>query len=255
MHAKKSLGQHFLRDRNIAMRIASAVSPDTRRVLEVGPGHGMLTQFLAGRFETLLLVEKDAQLAEKMRAAYAAQPSVHVAEADFLTYDMVGFFQHRQFSLVGNFPYYISSQIVFRMLEFKEQVPEMIGMFQYEMARRIVAGPGSKEYGIISVLASAAYTGEMLFRVAPGSFDPPPNVESAVIRLTRKENFSLPCKERTLRMVVKTAFGQRRKMMRNTLRAVLPVHVLVDPIFVKRPEQLPLAAFIEIALLVEQYES
>jgi len=253
IRAKKSLGQHFLHEQSYAQRIALAINPDARRVTEIGPGTGMLTQFLIGRFDELLLLEKDTELCASLSARWHAYPGVTILEADALSFDYRGFWGDRSFSLVGNFPYNISSQIVFTMLSLCDQIPEMVGMFQYEMARRIISGPGSKDYGIISVLTSAMYSGRMLFRVPSGAFNPPPKVESAVIRLERKHDYSLPCAFSSLQKVVRAAFGQRRKMLRNSLKSLVPNETLLSStLFQKRPEHLALGDFIDIAL---EYES
>jgi len=212
----------------------------------------MLSQFLVGRFDQLLLLEKDTVLCASLSERWHATPGVTILEADALTFDYKNFWGSHSFSLVGNFPYNISSQIVFMMLSLCDQVPEMVGMFQYEMARRIVAGPGSKDYGIISVLTSAMYSGRMLFRVPAGAFNPPPKVESAVIRLERKSDYGLPCAFSSLQKVVRAAFGQRRKMLRNSLKSLIPNETLLsDALFQRRPEHLALGDFIDIALEYE----
>lgn len=246
------MGQHFLHEVEYARRIAGVVQSGTRNVVEVGPGRGMLTQFLVGRFDHLLLIEKDTELAMHISARWSGDVSVVVCEADFLSFDLKSYWGARQFSIVGNFPYNISSQIVFRMLELRDQVPELVGMFQYEMARRIVAGPGSKEYGILSVLTATAYEGRILFKVPPGAFVPAPKVDSAVIHLVRKKDFSLPCDYSALRLVVKAAFGQRRKMLRNSLKSLLPESLLQgNTLFQRRPEQISVLEFIELAKTFE----
>jgi 16S rRNA (adenine1518-N6/adenine1519-N6)-dimethyltransferase len=254
IHSKKSLGQHFLHEVDIARRIADAVGPSIRFATEVGPGHGMLTQFLIGRFERLLLIEKDRELAALCTQKFLNNPEVSVREADILTFDLLAFWENRQFLVIGNFPYNISSQIVFRVLELRDHVPEMIGMFQYEMARRIVAGPGTKDYGILSVLTSVMYESRILFKVSAGAFNPPPKVESAVVLLARKASIDLPCTLHSLRLVVKTAFGQRRKMLRNSLRGLFADQtILSEVLFQKRPEQLGVQEFIDIAMRYEQF--
>ncbi len=252
IRAKKSLGQHFLHEVDFARRIAAATVGESGNVIEVGPGQGMLTQFLVGRFEQLLLIEKDTLLTQYILERWGSDPGIAIREADFLSFDLVGFWGTRQFSLVGNFPYNISSQIIFRMLDVRDQIPELVGMFQYEMARRIVSGPGSKEYGILSVLTATAYEGRLLFKVPAGAFNPPPKVESAVIRLTRKKDFSLPCDFQSLRIVVRAAFGQRRKMLRNSLKGLLPDETLLgDTLFQRRPEQISVAEFVDLAVKYE----
>ena len=251
--AKKSLGQHFLHSVEYARAVADAIGDETRHVVEVGPGRGMLTQFLVGRFDPLLLIEKDSVLAASISERWGAEPGVIVCEADFLSFDLAAFWGDRSYSIVGNFPYNISSQIVFRMLDHREHVPELVGMFQFEMARRIVAAPGSKDYGIISVMTAVAYEGKLLFKVPPGAFTPKPRVNSAVIRLRRKASFALPCEYRSLQIVVRSAFGQRRKMLRNSLKGLLPDKTLQsDALFQRRPEELTITEFVDLAL---QYES
>jgi 16S rRNA (adenine1518-N6/adenine1519-N6)-dimethyltransferase len=252
IRAKKSLGQHFLQAIDYARRIAAAVDDANKNVVEVGPGQGVLTQFLTGRFEKLLLIEKDTELARLLTLQYQEDPHIVVCEGDFLSFDLSAYWGDQQFAIVGNFPYNISSQIVFRMLDFRAQVPELVGMFQYEMARRILAGPGSKEYGIISVLTSVAYEGKLIFRVPPGAFHPPPKVESAVIHLKRKANYSIPCEHQTLRQIVRMAFNQRRKMLRNSLKPLFSENILKHDLFSKRPEQLSLHEFIDLAIQYEQ---
>jgi 16S rRNA (adenine1518-N6/adenine1519-N6)-dimethyltransferase len=251
MYTKKSLGQHFLKEPVFAERLAEGISSGTRNIVEIGPGTGMLTQHLVGRCDRLLLVEKDTLLAHQETERWADEPSVHVVEADILNFDLAAFFGDEEFTIVGNFPYNISSQILLMALALWERVPEFIGMFQYEVARRIVSGPGSKEYGILSVLSAARFSGKLLFSVPPGAFNPPPKVRSAVIRLTRKEGFSLPCAFASLQTVVRAAFGQRRKMMRNSLKPFLPDTILAGSLYRQRPEQLGLAEFIDIALIYE----
>jgi 16S rRNA (adenine1518-N6/adenine1519-N6)-dimethyltransferase len=250
--AKKSLGQHFLHEVSYAQRIAEAISPDIRYAVEVGPGHGMLTRFLIGRFDHLLLIEKDAVLARTAHEKWASD-HISVREADFLTFDLRAYWGERSFAVIGNFPYNISSQIVFRVLELRDQIPEMVGMFQYEMARRILSGPGSKDYGILSVLTATSYYGRMLFKVPPGAFSPPPKVESAAIRLERKADYTMPCDFNSLRRVVRCAFGQRRKMLRNSLKPLFSEKTLLDDVlFQKRPEQVSVPEFIDLAI---RYES
>ena len=178
----------------------------------------------------------------------------HLIHKDFLKLKLDDLFEG-QFVVIGNFPYNISSQIIFKILDYREQVQSMLGMFQKEVARRIVSGPGSKEYGILSVLVSAYYKTEYLFEVSEHAFDPPPKVKSAVIRLTRNEVEKLPCDEKLFKQVVKMAFNQRRKMLRNSLKQVMKPETATDPIFEKRPEQLSLQDFLHITTnLVQPYE-
>lgn len=251
MRAKKSLGQHFLREPSYAQRLASALPAETRNLVEVGPGTGMLTEHLLDHCDRLLLIEKDAALGRLTVARWRDQPKVTAVEADILAFNFTNTFDGEPFAVVGNFPYNISSQIVFRILELHDRVTEMIGMFQYEVAQRIVAGPGTKAYGIISVLVAAYYRGELLFSVPPSAFDPPPKVNSAVIRLTRHSE-TLPCSFASLRSVVRAAFGQRRKMLRNSLQSLLPADALQGAFFQQRPEHLGLSEFIDLAVELER---
>ena len=254
MRAKKSLGQHFLTSPRTAERIARAVDPSAQTIVEIGPGKGILTQYLADRPGRLILVEKDDDLASGMIAEYADRDNISVVHDDVLRVDFRLLTTDPMTSLVGNFPYNISSQIVFQMLDHQFLFARIVGMFQLEMAQRIIAGPGSKAYGVISVLTQTAYTGELLFQVSPGQFNPPPKVKSAVIRLRRKEGFVLPCDYKTLRTVVKMVFQQRRKMLRNTLKPLLPDDILQgSQLFTRRPEQLSLEEFYNIANRVTEF--
>lgn len=243
---KKHLGQHFLKNEAVASKIADALTGEGyNTVVEIGPGTGVLTQFLDKRQEELFVVEIDTESVEYLHNHFSLRFD-HIIEADFLQMNLQEKFG-RQVAIAGNFPYNISSQIIFRMLDQKEQVPELVGMFQKEVAERIVAGPGSKAYGIISVLTAAFYEGEYLFTVEAEEFNPPPKVRSGVIRLKRKKEAELGCDEAKLKMVVKTAFNQRRKTLRNALKSVnLPPEVTAGELFNKRAEQLSLQDFINI---------
>jgi len=251
VQAKKSYGQHFLKEDSIAARVADGLrrAGETGLVLEVGPGTGMLTKHLLARRDTYTTyaVEADRDMVAYLGKHY---PELHerLALCDFLDFDPQPVFGDKPFCLIGNFPYNISTQIVFKMLDYRQQIPEMVGMFQKEVADRIAAPPGSKVYGITSVLVQAYYKPESLFNVEPGSFTPPPQVRSAVIRLTRKDGFELSCDESRFRQIVKTAFNQRRKMLRNTLKPFFPVEKLMaDPFFEQRPERLGWADFERLA--------
>jgi 16S rRNA (adenine1518-N6/adenine1519-N6)-dimethyltransferase len=242
VQAKKSYGQHFLTDDSIAARVADGLkrSGETGLVLEIGPGTGMLTKHLLAHRDayTLYAVEADRDMVAYMEKHYQ-ELHERLILRDFLDFDPKTVFGDKSFCLIGNFPYNISTQILFKMLDYRRQVPELVGMFQKEVADRVVAPPGSKVYGITSVLLQAYYHTEYLFTVEPGSFNPPPKVRSAVIRLTRKDNFELSCDENVFRQVVKTAFNQRRKMLRNTLKPFFPLEKLMsDPFFEQRPERL-----------------
>lgn len=255
MKAKKSFGQHFLNREEIAERIANSLSVNNETghpVLEVGPGKGMLTKYLLDKYALLKVVEADVDMVNYLKKYYP-QLEGRILSGDFLKVDLAEVFDGQSFSLIGNFPYNISSQIVFHMIRYRHIVPEMVGMFQKEMADRIIAKPGGKDYGVISVLAQAYYEGKTLFNVDKSCFSPPPKVQSAVIRLVRKENQDLGCDEKLFRQVVKTSFNQRRKMLRNTLKPLFPEGsgALEDTFFQQRPEQLSLADFIAVTRQLE----
>ncbi len=252
--AKKHLGQHFLKDESIAQKIAQTLALDGySNVLEIGPGMGVLTKYLLLREVDLVAMDLDEEsivyLNHSFRLehanAFQKNSQFTIIEADFLKFNLYELFGNEQFAITGNFPYNISSQIVFKMLEMRQQIPEFSGMFQKEVAQRICEKPGSKTYGILSVLVQAFYTAEYLFTVSPQVFDPPPKVQSGVLRLTRKEDIKLPCDEHLFFKVVKTAFNQRRKTIRNSLKTFnLSDNLKEDTIFDQRPEQLGVADFI-----------
>lgn len=248
MKAKKSLGQHFLNQPAIAEKIADSIlSGSTRhQALEVGPGKGMLTQFLLRKYPDLLMIETDHDMVQILKERFP-EKQAQIIHADFLRFSLQDL-SPDPIILIGNFPYNISSQILFKMLEFRSHIPQMVGMFQKEVAERLAAPSGSKTYGILSVLLQTFYRVELLFSVSPGSFSPPPKVQSAVIRLTAKESVNIePTIEKKLKQVVKLAFNQRRKMLRNSLRAIWPTHLdPEDPILTKRPEQLSVSDFLEL---------
>lgn len=258
MQAKKSYGQHFLKHDAIAARIANSLQQATRtgRVLEVGPGMGMLTKHLLAHSEYVTFaVEADRDMVDFLQKNYPALAE-HLVAADFLDVDLKALFGDDEFCLIGNFPYNISSQILFKMLDCRHQIPEMVGMFQKEVADRVVSKPGSKVYGITSVLMQAFYRTEYLFTVERGSFNPPPKVLSAVIRLTRKEQFELGCDEHLFKNIVKTAFNQRRKMLRNTLKPFFQQEKLMnDAFFEKRPEQLGWEEYVRLANEISNSDS
>lgn len=250
---KKELGQHFLTDMGVARRIASTL--DGYRgvpVLEVGPGMGVLTRFLLEAGHDLMVVELDSESVEYLRANEPALQD-RIVEGDFLRLDLERLMGGRDFCVIGNYPYNISSQIFFRILDCKDRVPCCSGMLQREVAERLAAGPGSKTRGILSVLLQAWYTVEYLFTVSEGVFNPPPKVKSGVVRLTRNSRTALPCDERLFRTVVKTSFGQRRKTIRNSLRPLVaePTDELMSSsLLQKRPEQLTVDEFFELTNLV-----
>ncbi|MDX1772806.1 16S rRNA (adenine(1518)-N(6)/adenine(1519)-N(6))-dimethyltransferase RsmA [Oceanihabitans sediminis] len=250
--AKKHLGQHFLIDESIAKRIADTLSlKNYKTVLEIGPGTGVLTKYLLKKDITTHVIEIDTESVEYLKNNYLNLAS-RIIEKDFLKYDLNEVFKGEPFAIIGNFPYNISTQIVFKTLEMRDQIPEFSGMFQKEVAERICSKEGSKVYGILSVLAQAFYDAEYLFTVPPEVFNPPPKVESGVLRLTRKENYTLPCNDKLLFKVVKAAFQQRRKTLRNSLKIFnLSDNLREDVIFGKRPEQLSVQQFIELTQLIE----
>lgn len=238
---KKSLGQHFLKDENICRKITAALQQEQfAQLLEVGPGGGALTKYLLQIPNIdFKAVELDDEKVAYLQHTYPAIQGKIIHE-DFL--DTAIPFEG-EFTVVGNFPYNISSQILFKVLEWQEQVPVMIGMFQKEVAQRIASAPGSKVYGILSVLVQAYYSVEYLFDVQPGCFNPPPKVMSGVIRLERKKELLNVKSKRQFFMLVKTAFNQRRKMLRNAVRSLFDESVLEDGIFNKRAEQLSIEDF------------
>lgn len=253
VRAKKHLGQHFLTDESIAERIADSLSlKGYDIVLEIGPGMGVLTKYLLKKDIETHVIEVDSESVEYLKANFL-NLSNRVHEADFLKHDLNTIFKDKPFAIIGNFPYNISSQIVFKTLELRDQVPEFSGMFQKEVAQRICAKEGNKTYGILSVLTQAFYDAEYLFTVPPSVFSPPPKVDSGVLILKRKTNLNLPCNEALFFKVVKTAFQQRRKTLRNSLKTFnLSDNLKANVIFGKRPEQLSVASFIELTQLIEK---
>lgn len=251
---KKFLGQHFLKDLKVAQDIADTVdSCPNLPVLEVGPGMGVLTQFLLPKERLLKVVEVDFESVAYLRKAYPSLEE-HIIEDDFLKMKLQNLFDGAPFVLTGNYPYNISSQIFFKMLDNKEQIPCCTGMIQKEVAERIAAKPGSKTYGILSVLIQAWYHTEYLFTVQPDVFNPPPKVKSAVIRMTRNSTKDLGCNEKLFKQVVKTTFNQRRKTLRNSIKPILGKNCSLteDVLFNKRPEQLSVQEFISLTNQVEQ---
>ena len=250
--AKKHLGQHFLTDESIAKKIADSISLENySKVLEIGPGMGVLTKYLLEKPTETFVIEIDTESVEYLGQNYPKLEGKIISK-DFLKYNLNEIFKGEPFAIIGNFPYNISTQIVFKTLEMRSQVPEFAGMFQKEVAQRICEKKGSKVYGILSVLAQAFYEAEYLFTVPPDVFDPPPKVDSGVLRLKRKENFTLPCDEKLFFTVVKLAFNQRRKTMRNSLKSMIHSDVLKeDSIFDLRPEQLSVEQFIDLTQKIE----
>jgi len=251
---KKFLGQHFLTDLSIAQRIADTVDAcSDLPVLEVGPGMGVMTQYLMQKPRPLKVVELDFESVEYLRRTWPQMEDC-IIEDDFLKMHLDRTFDGQPFVLTGNYPYNISSQIFFKMLDNKELIPCCTGMIQKEVADRICARPGTKAYGILSVLIQAWYTPEYLFTVEPGVFNPPPKVRSAVIRMVRNDTQALGCDEALFKKVVKTTFNQRRKTLRNNIRPLLNelapgadhAAFLADPLFNLRPEQLSVAQFVHL---------
>ena len=262
---KKNLGQHFLTDLSIAKRIADTVDacPDLP-VLEVGPGMGVMTQFLVEKPRPFKVVEIDRESVAYLKATIFnpdkpltsdLSPLTSIIEGDFLRMDLHEVFGGQQFVLTGNYPYDISSQIFFKMLDNRDLIPCCTGMIQHEVAVRMASQPGNKQYGILSVLIQAWYNVEYLFTVEPTVFNPPPKVMSAVIRMTRNEVQHLGCDEQLFKRVVKTVFNQRRKMLRVSLRQLLPpdssLFTLHSTFLTRRPEQLSIPQFVELTNMVE----
>jgi 16S rRNA (adenine1518-N6/adenine1519-N6)-dimethyltransferase len=251
--AKKYLGQHFLTDEHIAQKIADTLSlKGYDSILEIGPGMGMLTKYLLEKDVTTYVIEIDPESVEYLQSNYL-NLAPRIIQENVLKYDLNAVFKQESFAIIGNFPYNISTQIVFKTLEMRAQIPEFSGMFQKEVAQRICEKEGSKVYGILSVLTQAFYEAEYLFTVPPSVFNPPPKVESGVLRLTRKENYDLPCDEKLFFRVVKTGFQQRRKTLRNSLKTFnLSDNLKANAIFDKRPEQLSVDSFIDLTQLIEK---
>ena len=253
---KKHLGQHFLADPNIARNIVGALRlPDgVREVLEIGPGMGVLTQYLLQNpaYQTSV-VEIDTESVAYLKVHYPALAE-RIYATDFLKQSLVEMFPGQPLAIIGNFPYNISSQIFFAVLNNRQQVREVVGMIQKEVAQRLAEPPGSKTYGILSVLLQAFYKIEYLFTVPPHVFNPPPKVESAVVRLTRNDTLQLDCDQKLFFRVVKQAFQTRRKTLRNALKPFgMPAEATADPIFEKRAEQLGVADFVKLTQHVGQH--
>lgn len=251
MRTKKYWGQHFLTDHNIARKIVASIPSDTPWILEVGPGKGMLTQHLLSlKKDPVKVVEIDNEAVAYLNRTLK-NPNLEIIRDDFLKIGLDGLFQ-KPFTLVGNFPYNISSQIFFKIIQNRHLIQYVIGMVQREVAERISSQPGSRTYGILSVLLQTFFRIEFLFKVSPNVFDPPPAVQSAVIRLTRNERIDLPCDESLFFTVVKSAFNQRRKILKNSLKSFF-VNLPEDSTpLQKRPEQLHHDEFIELTSLIEK---
>ena len=251
---KKFLGQHFLKDLGVAQDIADTVDqcPDLP-ILEVGPGMGVLTQFLMKKERPVKVVELDYESVAYLKENFPELEG-NIIEYDFLKLKLEELFDGKPFVLTGNYPYNISSQIFFKMLDYKDLIPCCTGMIQKEVAERMAAGPGSKTYGILSILIQAWYKVEYLFTVHEHVFNPPPKVKSAVIRMTRNETQELGCNEKLFKQIVKTTFNQRRKTLRNSISPILPKDnaLSADALFNKRPEQLSVQEFIDLTNRVEE---
>jgi len=256
VRAKKHLGQHFLTDENIAKKIADSLTEKGYdEVLEIGPGMGVLTKYLLTKKPKVTVMELDRESVVYLKETFPLEhiqlnttaENFTIIEGDFLKKEIQEVFKKKQVAIIGNFPYNISSQIVFKAIENRDFVPEFSGMFQKEVAKRIAEKKGSKVYGILSVLTQAFFDVEYLFTVPPTVFNPPPKVDSGVIRFIRKENYTLPVDEKLFFRVVKTSFNQRRKMLRSSLKSFnLSDSLKEDPIFAMRPEQLSVEEFITL---------
>lgn len=254
--AKKHLGQHFLVDKNVSKKIAQQFGAHRgcTKVLEIGPGMGALTTYLLEVKEhELWVMDVDKESIAYLHTNFP-QLQNRILEADFLKDNLKLHFGEEPFAVVGNFPYNISSQILFRCLEYRNQIPEIMGMFQKEVAERIAEKPGSKTYGIISVLLQTFYNIEYCFTVDEHVFNPPPKVKSGVIRLTRNDRDKLPCDEKKFIQVVKACFNQRRKMIRNSVKAFIQDKEFEHRFLTERPEQLSVDDFIELTLALEDLE-
>lgn len=255
VRAKKHLGQHFLKDQDIARRIAESLPlSEAMPVLEIGPGMGVLTRYLLENpLVKLDVVEIDTESVDYLHKHY---PALNVIEGDFLQMDLNKLYD-QPFAVIGNFPYNISSQIFFKVLDYKEKIPYVAGMLQKEVAERLTSKPGKKAYGILSVFMQAYYSADYLFTVSEHVFDPPPKVKSAVVRFTRNDVESLGCNEKLFRTVVKTAFNQRRKTLRNSLKSLAGKDnsLFVDELYDKRPEQLDVQAFVAITNQIEKAQN
>jgi 16S rRNA (adenine1518-N6/adenine1519-N6)-dimethyltransferase len=251
VRAKKHLGQHFLNDENIAKNIVDALleKDKTTTIIEVGPGTGVLTQYLLPQTDNFFAMDVDTESVAFLKNKYPDKAE-KILLSDFLEADLQKL-AGTKYNVIGNFPYNISSQIMFKVLENKNQVDYVVGMFQKEVAMRLAEKPGSKVYGILSVLLQAFYEIEYLFTVNENAFTPPPKVKSAVIRLTRNTLQKLDCDEVLFKKVVKTTFNQRRKTIRNSIRVLFNNNELRYPLLDKRPEQLSVAQFVELTQFVE----
>ncbi len=253
VRAKKHLGQHFLKDLSVARSITDALSGESyTNIIEIGPGMGVLTQYLLTKDFITHVIELDRESVSYLQAEYP-QLSQRIYSADFLKLNLETI-TDQPFALIGNFPYNISSQILFKALDYKDQIPEIVGMFQKEVAERIASIPGNKKYGIISVLVQAYYNIEYLFTVDEDVFDPPPKVKSGVIRLSRNDKKKLDCNEKFFKQVVKQAFSQRRKTLRNALKPLIGKSGFNDPKLELRAERLSVKDFVYLTNQLERIQ-
>lgn len=252
VRAKKHLGQHFLCDENIAKKIVNALTEKdkTSPLIEIGPGTGVLTKYLINEMSEFLALDIDVESVEYLQKLYP-QKKDKIKFSDFLKTNLKEYFPEK-FNVIGNFPYNISSQIMFKVLEHRGDVNIVVGMFQKEVAQRLAEKPGTKTYGILSVLLQAFYKIEYLFTVHENVFSPQPRVKSAVIRLERNSTIKLNCNEELFFKVVKTTFNQRRKQIRNSIKPIFAHQDITHPLFEKRPEQLVVEEFVELTRLVEE---
>lgn len=246
--AKKQLGQHFLKDKNIAGKIVAGLSSGLDYVLEIGPGMGILTSFLLEKNYPLSVVEIDKESVDYLNRNFEG---LNIIEGDFLKLDIQKF--GNNIGIIGNFPYNISTQILFKIFENRNSVTEMVGMFQKEVADRVISPPGSKVYGILSVLLQAFYDTKKLMLVEPGAFHPPPKVRSMVIRLTRNNVKNLDCDEQLFVKIVKATFNQRRKTIRNSIKNIVTDNNFQSEFLSKRPEQLSVQEFVQLTKEVEEF--
>lgn len=252
---KKALGQHFLTDESVSRRIADTLSGYVGTpVIEVGPGMGMLTKYLIADGHDVTVVEIDGESIDYLRENFPQLQGERIIDGDFLQMDLADKMGYKPFCVIGNYPYNISSQIFFKVLDFKDSIPCCSGMLQKEVAERLAADPGSKVYGILSVLLQAWYDIEYLFTVNENVFNPPPKVKSGVIRMTRNGVTDLGCDEKLFKNIIKTTFGQRRKTIRNSIRGLLPPGIpLPDlPVWGERPERLGVEEFVNLTNIVSE---
>ena len=252
VRAKKHLGQHFLLDEKVAIDTVEAfgLNNSFKHALEIGPGMGVLTKYLIERKDfSIKIIDIDKESIDYLNVEMKL-PSEDIIYGDFLHLNLKEIFNNETIGIIGNFPYNISSQILFKAYENNNQVLEVVGMFQKEVAQRVTSPPGSKAYGILSVLLQSLYDVEYLFTVPPEVFDPPPKVQSAVIRLVRNFDKKIDCDEKKFKMVIKVAFNQRRKTLRNSLKSILDGDKRANQLFDKRPEQLSVDEFVSITKML-----